>query len=141
MQYAKLGRTGLSVSRICLGCMSYGDKKWRDWVLTVEDAREHFAEAGLTQWIDLREGDLRETLEGIEGPIDFVLMDIWTEIARPALERVCPVLRAGAIVLADNTTAFRQGYDDYFAFVNHPKNGLRTLTMPYPGGLELTVRT
>lgn len=45
MQYAKLGRTGLSVSRICLGCMSYGDKKWRDWVLTVEDAREHFAEA------------------------------------------------------------------------------------------------
>jgi 1-deoxyxylulose-5-phosphate synthase len=25
--------------------MSYGDKKWRDWVLTVEEAREHFAEA------------------------------------------------------------------------------------------------
>jgi len=45
MQYAKLGRTGLSVSRICLGCMSYGDKKWRDWVLTVEEARQHFAEA------------------------------------------------------------------------------------------------
>ena len=45
MQYAKLGRTGLSVSRICLGCMSYGDKKWRDWVLTVDEAREHFAEA------------------------------------------------------------------------------------------------
>jgi 1-deoxyxylulose-5-phosphate synthase len=45
MQYAKLGRTGLSVSRLCLGCMSYGDKKWRDWVLTVEEAREHFAEA------------------------------------------------------------------------------------------------
>jgi 1-deoxyxylulose-5-phosphate synthase len=45
MQHAKLGRTGLSVSRICLGCMSYGDKKWRDWVLTVEEAREHFAEA------------------------------------------------------------------------------------------------
>jgi aryl-alcohol dehydrogenase-like predicted oxidoreductase len=45
MQYAKLGRTGLSVSRICLGCMSYGDKKWRDWVLTVDEAREHFAAA------------------------------------------------------------------------------------------------
>lgn len=45
MQYGKLGKTGLSVSRICLGCMSYGDKKWRDWVLTVEEAREHFAAA------------------------------------------------------------------------------------------------
>src|SRR5262249_6513341 len=80
-------------------------------------ARAHFAEAGLTQWIDLREGDVRETLKGVEGPIDFVLMDIWTEIARPALERVSPALRAGAIVLPDNTTAFRAGYEDYFAFV------------------------
>jgi len=45
MQYTKLGRTGMSVSRICLGCMSYGDKKWRDWVLTMDEAREHFAAA------------------------------------------------------------------------------------------------
>jgi len=104
-------------------------------------ARTHFAEAGLTQWIDLREGDLRTTLNGVGGPIDFVLMDIWTEMARPALERVAPALRAGAIVVADNTTTFRAGYEDYFAFVNEPKNGLRTLTLPYPGGFELTVRT
>jgi len=103
-------------------------------------ARAHFAEAGLTQWIDLHEGDVREILKTVSGPIDFVLMDIWTEIARPALERVAPLLRPGAIVLADNTTAFRQSYEDYFAFVNDPRNGLRTLTLPYPGGLELTVR-
>jgi predicted O-methyltransferase YrrM len=104
-------------------------------------ARGHFSEAGLTEWIELREGDLRVTLEGVTGPIDLVLMDIWTEMARPALERIAPALRAGAIVVADNTTAFRESYADYFAFVNDPKNGLRTLTLPYPGGLELTVRT
>src|SRR5277367_5348968 len=45
MQYSKLGKTGITVSRICLGCMSYGDKKWRDWVLTMDEAREHFAAA------------------------------------------------------------------------------------------------
>jgi len=45
MQYAKLGKTGITVSRICLGCMSYGNKKWRDWVLTMDEAREHFATA------------------------------------------------------------------------------------------------
>ncbi|MDO8433578.1 MAG: aldo/keto reductase [Candidatus Binatus sp.] len=45
MQYDKLGKTGMTVSRICLGCMSYGDKKWRDWVLTMDDARDHFAAA------------------------------------------------------------------------------------------------
>jgi aryl-alcohol dehydrogenase (NADP+) len=45
MQYSKLGKTGVTVSRICLGCMSYGDKKWRDWVLEANEAREHFAAA------------------------------------------------------------------------------------------------
>lgn len=41
MQYTTLGTTGLSVSRICLGCMSFGDKSWRDWVLD-EDAAQPF---------------------------------------------------------------------------------------------------
>ncbi len=45
MQFTKLGKTGITVSRICLGCMSYGDKKWRDWVLEGNEAREHFAAA------------------------------------------------------------------------------------------------
>ena len=103
-------------------------------------ARAHFAEAGLADWIELREGDLRETLRGVSGPIDFALMDIWTEMARPALERITPALRPGAIVVADNTTAFREAYGDYFEFVNDPKNGLRTMTLPFAGGFELTVR-
>jgi aryl-alcohol dehydrogenase-like predicted oxidoreductase len=38
LQYAQLGHSGLSVSRICLGCMSYGTSKWRPWVLDEEDA-------------------------------------------------------------------------------------------------------
>ena len=33
MQYVRLGNTGLRVSRICLGTMTYGSKSWRDWVL------------------------------------------------------------------------------------------------------------
>jgi aryl-alcohol dehydrogenase-like predicted oxidoreductase len=38
MEYARLGSTGLKVSRICLGMMSYGDPAWREWVLTEENA-------------------------------------------------------------------------------------------------------
>ncbi len=41
MQYTYLGRTGVKVSRICLGCMSYGDPAWRPWVLD-EPAAEPF---------------------------------------------------------------------------------------------------
>ncbi len=38
MEYARLGDTGLKVSRICLGMMSFGDPGWRDWVLPEEEA-------------------------------------------------------------------------------------------------------
>ena len=39
MQYINLGKTGMKVSRLCLGMMSYGSKKWRDWVLEEADAK------------------------------------------------------------------------------------------------------
>ena len=40
MDYVRLGKTGLEVSRICLGCMSFGDPtKGREWVMTLEPAR------------------------------------------------------------------------------------------------------
>jgi aryl-alcohol dehydrogenase-like predicted oxidoreductase len=39
MDYVNLGRSGLKVSRICLGTMTYGSPKWRAWVLPEEDSR------------------------------------------------------------------------------------------------------
>ncbi len=42
MQYTTLGTTGLKVSRICLGCMSYGNPKWREWVLDEAAAQPFF---------------------------------------------------------------------------------------------------
>src|SRR5215204_1376080 len=39
MQYINLGKTGMKVSRLCLGMMSYGSKTWREWILEEEDAK------------------------------------------------------------------------------------------------------
>ncbi len=39
MQQVNLGRTGLKVSRLCLGTMTYGTPNWREWVLTEEQSR------------------------------------------------------------------------------------------------------
>jgi predicted O-methyltransferase YrrM len=103
-------------------------------------ARANFAAAGVADLIDLREGDLRESLKTLQGPIDFVLMDIWTEMARPALELIAPHLRTGAVVCADNTGGFAESYRRFFAFVNDPASGLRTMTLPFEGGFELTVK-
>jgi predicted O-methyltransferase YrrM len=101
-------------------------------------ARAHFEQTGLSGLIDLREGDLRETLRQVDGPVDFMLVDIWIPMARPALELVTPHLRRGAIVVCDNTEQYRTEYADYFAFLE--ANGFRTMTLPFDGGLELSVR-
>lgn len=102
-------------------------------------ARANFAAAGLAPLIDLREGDLRETLRDVGGPVDFMLVDIWTPMARPALELVAPRLRLGAAVVCDNTEAHREEYRDYFDFIASQDTRLRTMTLPFRGGLELTV--
>src|SRR4029079_13195013 len=42
MRYTTLGSSGLTVSRICLGCMSYGSPQWRPWVLDEAAAQPFF---------------------------------------------------------------------------------------------------
>jgi aryl-alcohol dehydrogenase-like predicted oxidoreductase len=39
MEYTRLGSTGMQVSRICLGMMSYGSPSWREWVLDIDASR------------------------------------------------------------------------------------------------------
>ncbi|PYR07553.1 MAG: aldo/keto reductase [Acidobacteria bacterium] len=45
MDYVRLGYTGLKVSRLCLGAMTYGTSKWRAWVLDEADSRPFIARA------------------------------------------------------------------------------------------------
>ena len=40
MEYTTLGSTGMTVSRLCLGCMSFGSSDWREWVLEEDESRE-----------------------------------------------------------------------------------------------------
>ena len=50
MQYVNLGKTGMKVSRLCLGMMSYGSRQWREWILEEADARpfiQRALEAGI----------------------------------------------------------------------------------------------
>ncbi|MFL5295021.1 MAG: aldo/keto reductase [Phenylobacterium sp.] len=45
MQQVRLGDTGLKVSRLCLGCMTYGSPEWRSWVLDMEQSKPFFQAA------------------------------------------------------------------------------------------------
>src|SRR5437016_300143 len=51
MEYVNLGSSGLKVSRLCLGTMTYGSRKWREWVLEETESRPFIRqaiEAGIT---------------------------------------------------------------------------------------------
>jgi aryl-alcohol dehydrogenase-like predicted oxidoreductase len=51
MEQVRLGATGLKVSRLCLGCMTYGSPEWRSWVLDMEQSKPFFqaaVEKGIT---------------------------------------------------------------------------------------------
>lgn len=39
MEYVNLGKTGMKVSRLCLGMMSYGSRQWRSWILEEEESK------------------------------------------------------------------------------------------------------
>ncbi|BGP53957.1 hypothetical protein JCM8202_005971 [Rhodotorula sphaerocarpa] len=52
-EYVRLGQSGLKVSKVILGCMTYGKKGWAEWVLEDDEALEHFKVAydlGINSW-------------------------------------------------------------------------------------------
>ncbi|KAK1706352.1 uncharacterized protein CLUP02_12977 [Colletotrichum lupini] len=105
-------------------------------------AREHWNRAGpeVESWIQLREGDLRETLKtDLPEEIDFLLLDIWSRLAMPTLALVKPHLKPGALIVIDNIISGQAGYKDLIEHLDDPKNGFKTTTAPYNGGLRVAV--
>ena len=103
-------------------------------------ARANLAEAGLADFVEVREGDATETLKDVGGHADFLLMDSWTDFARPVIEVMAPQFRSGAIVMADNVPRVPRSYRPYIEYVRNPANGFRSMNLPYKGGVELSVR-
>lgn len=53
MSNTRLGKSGLKISKIVLGCMSYGSSKWQEWVLDEEEGLaliEHAYKLGINTW-------------------------------------------------------------------------------------------
>ncbi|KAJ6788867.1 hypothetical protein PWT90_10886 [Aphanocladium album] len=105
-----------------------------------ERAKANIAAAGLSDLVDIRVGDARETLaSGLGGKIDMVLLDGAWSLYRQVLTLLEPHLNPGTVVVADNATDTPGGYIEY---VRDPSNGY--VSMPLldkSRGNELTIRT
>ncbi|GJC93119.1 O-Methyltransferase [Colletotrichum higginsianum] len=106
-----------------------------------EVARGYWARCGaeVEEQIDLRVGDLLETLKEGLPQVDLLMLDIWSALALPTLKVVLPRLRKGAVVLTDNTISGAEGYKDLLSFLRTPQNGFQNMTLPFTNGFEMSV--
>ncbi|KAJ7627641.1 S-adenosyl-L-methionine-dependent methyltransferase [Mycena polygramma] len=106
-----------------------------------ERAKAYWRECGesVEGVIDLRVGDILETLKEGVRDVDFLLLDIWAKLALPTLKLVRPRLRPGAVVLVDNTTTAADGYKELLAYMKAPGSGFTNIVVPYSGGFEMSV--
>ena len=86
--------------------------------------RRNLDEAGLAAQVELREGDARETLKGIEGPVDLLVLDGWKGMYLPVLALARPALRPGALVMADNVS--HEAARPYVEAIEAPDSGFLT---------------
>ncbi|HEY0226204.1 MAG TPA: class I SAM-dependent methyltransferase [Mycobacterium sp.] len=84
-------------------------------------AKKTFAETGLADVITILEGDALTTLQSLDGPADFVLLDGWKDLYLPVIKLLEPRLPTGALVVADNASS--PDMKPYLDYVRDPANG------------------
>nr|WKF56523.1 hypothetical protein HUO10_000981 [Paraburkholderia busanensis] len=100
--------------------------------------REHVRIAGVDAYVDLREGDVFDTLARLDGSFDIVFIDAWADAYLRLFREVERFLRPGSIVLADNMYTAEDAVQDYKGYIeNHPR--FTTTTLDFESGVEFTV--
>src|SRR3954468_268810 len=102
-------------------------------------AVRHLAEAGLSEYAEVRLGDARETLQDVAAPLDLVLIDGWKDLYLPIIQLLKPKLRRGALVLGDNIFTFKKSLRPYVEYMQSEANGFRSSTLHISDGFELSL--
>ncbi len=101
----------------------------------VQRARQHLSEGGLSDLVEIREGDALETLQrDLPEAIDLVLLDGAKSLYPEVLSLLEPHLRPGALIVADNA----DHSPDFLATVRGSSGAY--LSLPFGGDVELSVR-
>jgi predicted O-methyltransferase YrrM len=102
-------------------------------------ARENFERAGVTRWVEVREGPAAETLAVLPGPFNLVFLDADRPSYRTYLELAVPRLAAGGLLVADNVVSHQAELTDFLARVKaHPE--LLSVTVPIGKGEEIAFK-
>jgi predicted O-methyltransferase YrrM len=102
-------------------------------------AGQHLAKAGLSDLVEVRQGDAFATLKGIEG-IDLLLLDGWKPLYLPLLRQLEPALSPSCLVIADDVISLAGDLKPYLQYVRDVANGYVSSEIPLDDGLELSIR-
>jgi predicted O-methyltransferase YrrM len=102
-------------------------------------AVEHLWQAGLSDLVEVRQGDAFDTLSDVRG-IDFLLLDGWKNLYLPMLKKLEPALNSGSLVVADDLKIMPEMLQPYVAHVRDPQNGYTSSELPLDDGLERSLR-
>jgi predicted O-methyltransferase YrrM len=105
----------------------------------VRIARQHLAEAGLDDLVDLREGDALQTLKDVDD-VDLLFLDGWNNLYLPVLDLLEPRLTRGALVIADLSEDDPEQVP-YCERMHHPESGYVTVEVPLDAGVVVSVWT
>ena len=102
-------------------------------------ARANLADAGLAEYVDLREGDAANTLTQLSGPFDLVFLDADRPRYLSYFELVFPKLVSGGLLVADNVVSHAQELAAYLTQVKTDPR-LFSVTVPVGKGEELSFK-
>lgn len=103
-------------------------------------AAGQLARAGLADFVEFRVGDALESLAGLAGPFDLVLIDLWKNLYVPVFELLHPKLAPGALVIADNMIepASARPHAQAYRHAVHVARDMTSVLLPVGNGIELS---
>jgi predicted O-methyltransferase YrrM len=103
-------------------------------------AHAAMTKAGLADFVDFKVGDAIQTLATLDGPFDFVLLDLWKDFYIPCFDLFYPNLNSGAIVVADNMILPSATHKEARAYREHvrAKADIQSVLLPVGHGIELS---
>ena len=100
--------------------------------------RDHVRTAGGDAWVDLREGDVFQTVSELDGTFDMVFIDVWADTYLDLFKQTERLLGPGSIVLADNMYTAEDAVRPYKQYLDgNPR--FSTTTLDFESGIEFTV--
>ena len=102
-------------------------------------AREQLERAGLAGHVEFVLSDAVESVRRLDGPVDFVLIDLWKDLYIPSFDAIYPKLASPAFIVADNMIYPPNSHAEVEAYRAHVRAHVaQTVLLPLGSGIEVS---